>query len=252
MNKWMVRFWGFIALAALAALLATSAWPQTGPPDGARSMRRYPPVAPNPKLALEALLGFTRSPEERFAQQAVDRAHRRLREQEDDEPEALRGADVILRRGYNAGEVEALLTRHELGFASLEAKTPVSDGTVMTIWRTQFGPMPRIPGSIAEQVERNLGGMRMQFLRRAQLDGDIEQSRRAREIATSPELGVYRVEVWGRVHSLVQLLAEPDVRGVLADTNGLRAQGFEQASREMAAQPIIRGIRVPRSEPPWL
>ena len=37
MNKWFVRFWGFIALASLAALIASSAWPAapTPAPDAA-------------------------------------------------------------------------------------------------------------------------------------------------------------------------------------------------------------------------
>jgi hypothetical protein len=39
-NKWMVRFWGLLALASLAMLVATTAWP----------------VTPNPQPALDAAI----------------------------------------------------------------------------------------------------------------------------------------------------------------------------------------------------
>jgi len=228
-----VRFWGFVTLGALLALIASSAWP--GEP------RRYLPVTPNEQLAREALRGFTRTPNETIAQQVLDAAHERLRAAAQVSPDALQAADVLLRRGYNSGEVEALLTRHSLGFASVEAKTPVSDGTVMTLWSRQYGPPPNLPGTIAEQVDRLLGRQRMQFLRNSQLLGDTDQARRLREIGLSRELGVYRVEVWGRQEALLALLDEPDVRGVIAESNGLRAASYEKARDEMEAQPIIRG-----------
>lgn len=31
MNKWLVRFWGLVALASLAALVASTVWPATPP-----------------------------------------------------------------------------------------------------------------------------------------------------------------------------------------------------------------------------
>jgi len=265
----MVRFWGFVALGALIGLIVTTAWPHqhepgttSGMSSGAQRLpdtRYFRPIEPNSKLAREALLGFMRVPDEGIAQRQLDRAHERLRRDARSEPEAMRAADVLLRRGFNAGEVDALLNRHALGFASVEAKTPVSDGTVMTFWVTQYGPPPHIPGTIAEQVERILGRQRLFFLRRARSEGDTERGLWAREIASSHELGVYRVELWGLQRELLALLDEPEVRGVVADVSELRAASFEKARREMESQPIFRGPTthlvipdVPNSELPPL
>jgi hypothetical protein len=230
-----MRFWGFVALASLFALIATTVWSQ-----GAVA-RRDPPVSPNQTIALDALVGFTALGDEGLAQQFLNRVRQRLRLAAAADPDAPRTGKVLLRRGLGPAEVDALLSRHGLGFAGAEAKTPVSDGTVMTMWATQFGPFPAPPGTIAEQVERNLGGQRMLFLRRAQAAGNTQEGRLAREIATSHELGVYRLDVWGKQGSLAALLDEADVRGVMADDNDRLAVFYEARRREMDATPIIRG-----------
>jgi hypothetical protein len=225
-NKWMVRFWGLLALASLAMLVATTAWP----------------VTPNPRLALGSMLGFLRVPDEATGNRVLANYHARLRRSADAEPEAVRAADVLLRRGFDAVEVEQLLERHGLDYMSCELKTPVSDGTAMTMWNFVGGPflapMTGIP--IAELVARDIGRWRSRFMHDSTLGGPPEMAAKRREIALSQEIGVYRVEVAGTQRALVALLQEPEVRGVVAETDGARARGFEELKARASQVPVLR------------
>jgi hypothetical protein len=134
-----------------------------------------------------------------------------------------------------------------LGLASLEARLPLSDGNVITMGSNLLGPFPRFPGTITEQVEKVLGRWRLNYLRRAQQEGDTNQGRLAREAALSRELGVYELEVWGSLRFLCELLDEPDVRGVVPFAGAELAAHYDQQRLEMEAQPVIRGptTRIP-------
>jgi hypothetical protein len=101
-NKWWVRFWGFVALAALSALIATSARPEelmragsAGPivPSARRVNDR--PITPNTAVALSAAMAFFRTPDEDFIERRLAAAHARLTEAARTEPEALRAADLL-------------------------------------------------------------------------------------------------------------------------------------------------------------
>jgi hypothetical protein len=230
-NKWMVRFWGVLALVALGALIGTTVWPAV-------------PVTPNPKLAREALHGFFRTSDETYIEKALVEERLRVTKAALLIPEERRAADVLLRRGFNALEVEQLLLRHGLEYMSCEVKTPVSDGSVMTMWALSGGPVPRLPGSISQQVERDIGRFRYQFEERANLSGDAETAAHDREIARSPEIGVYRVEVVGTYRGLAALMDEREVRGVMAELDGQRAQAFDRWLTEQRKN--IRVIRTRR------
>ncbi len=251
MNKWWVRFWGFVALAALGALIATSARPASMPPGtpvprGGRMVSDRP-ITPNAEIALSAAMAFFRTPDEGFIERRLAAAHASLTEAARADPEALRAADVLLLRGFNSLEVERLLSRHRLDYMSCETKTPVSDGTVMTMMTFFGGPIPRLPLSIAELVEMDIGRARHNFLWRAQQSADPEDSARLREMGLSQEIGVYRVEIVGTQRDLRNLIAEADVRGVVAEADGARARSFAKVLSEMPKElpPVIR-TRMPR------
>lgn len=229
MNKWMQRFWGLLALVSLAMLIASTAWP----------------VTPNPQLALESMRGFLKVPDEATGQAVLARYHEELRRAAAEEPEAQRAADVLLRRGFDAIEVEQLLIRHALDYMSCEVKTPVSDGTAMTMWSFAGSPLPLpMHGSIAERVERDISRWRHRFLRDAALDLPADMKEKRREVALSGEIGVYRVEVVGSRRALLALLREPEVRGVVAEVDGVRARYFEAYKAHALQMPVIRTRRV--------
>jgi hypothetical protein len=69
----------------------------------------------------------------------------------------------------------------------------------------------------------------------------------SREAALSRELAVHKLEVWGSLLSLCELLDEPDVRAVVPYAGAELANHYDQQRRELEAQPITRGptIRIP-------
>jgi hypothetical protein len=225
-NKWMVRFWGLLALVSLAMLVATSAWP----------------VTPNPQLASESMRGFLKVPDEATGDRVLANYHEMLRRAAEEEPEAVRAADVLLRRGFDASEVERLLMRHGLDYMSCELKTPVSDCTAMTMWNFVGGPfvLPMTGVPIAKRVQRDIGRWRYRFMQDSKLGGPPEMTEKRREIALSREIGVYRVEVIGTQRALLALAQEPEVRGVVAETDGVRARGFEEWKSRASRVPILR------------
>ncbi len=109
MNKWFVRFWGFIALASLAALIISTAWAAapTPAPDAAA-------------VDQEPVDGVFRPPD----MPAVLGA--RLQKASIAAPEERRAAVVLLHRGLNALEVEQLLIRHRLSHAGGTRHLPSS------------------------------------------------------------------------------------------------------------------------------
>jgi len=237
----MVRFWGVLALVALGALIGTTVW--SAVPVGRPITNR--PVTPNPKLAREALHGFFRTSDETYIEKALAEERLRITRAALLIPEERRAADVLLRRGFNGFEVEQLLLRHGLEYMSCEVKTPVSDGSAMTMWALSGGPVPRLPGPVSEQVERDIGRFRYQFEERANLSQDAETAAHDREIARSPEIGVYRVEVVGTYRGLAALMDENEVRGVMAELDGQRAQGFDQwLAEQRKNMRVIRTRRV--------
>ena len=136
-----------------------------------------------------------------------------------------------------------MLNRHRLEYMSCEVKTPMpSNGTVMTMWSLAGGPVPRLPGPISVQVERDISRHRYVFEEQAKLAADAEDVAYQREAARSPEMGVYRVEVVGTQRDLEQLINEEVVRGVYAEQDGSRAKSFDQ----MLARTPTRIIRTRR------
>jgi len=187
------------------------------------------PVKPNPQLAREALSGFLKTSDEGTIERITSQEHARLQQASNVTPEERRAGDVLLRRGLNALEVQQLLSRHRLEYMSCEVKTPMaSNGTVMTMWSMAGGPAPRLPGPIAEQVERDISRHRYVFEEQAKLAAGAEDAAYQREAARSPEMGVYRVEVVGTYRDLAQLIQEEVVRGVYAERDGARAKSFDE------------------------
>jgi hypothetical protein len=273
-NKWVVRFWGVLALVALGALIGTSVWPAEpgGTPDAllpneapsdvtvagpwvpflpadidvpTRPLVTDRPVKPNPQLAASALHAFFRTTEETYIARALANAHARLATASRSQPDARRAADVLLRRGLNAMEVDELLSRHKLDYMSLETKAPVSDGSVMTHATLAGAPRARLPGTIAEQVEHDIDRYRYYFEQRARMSATTEESAHELELARSPEVGVYRVEVAGTYRDLAELIEETEVRGVVAEIDGQRARVFDDWMAEQRKNTrIIRTRRV--------
>lgn len=200
------------------------------------------PVTPNPRLAVGSMLGFLKVPDEATGDRVLANYHEMLRRAAEEEPEALRAADVLLRRGFNASEVDRLLVRHGLDYMSCELKTPVSDGTAMTMWNLVGGPMilPMTGVPIAERVERDIGRWRYRFMHDSTLGGPSEMADKRREIALSREIGVYRVEVVGTQRALLAMTKEPEVRGVVAEPDGVRARGFEEWKSRAPQVPVLR------------
>jgi hypothetical protein len=260
-NKWMVRLWGMLALVALAALIGSSVWSaEIEPPDeeprAATPMSGEPfhiprgpfvtdrSITPDPKLAREALHGFFRTSDDAYIGAVLKKEHQRIAQASLQTPDAVRATDILLRRGLNARDVETLLVRHQLEYMSCELKTPVSDGTVMTMWALSGGPIPRLPGPISQQVARDIARFRHQFEQRAQIESQPELATRSREVARSPQIGVYRIEVMGTYRNLAALLQEPDVHGIVAEQDGQRAQAFAKWLEEN--QKNVRVIRTRR------
>jgi hypothetical protein len=73
------------------------------------------------------------------------------------------------------------------------------------------------------------------------LSASAENPARDREIARSPEVGVYRVEVAGTNRDLAALIGEPEVRGVVAEVDGQRARAYDNWMAEQRENTRIIG-----------
>ena len=87
--------------------------------------------------------------------------------------------------------------------------------------------------------EAAIARFRHQFEQRALIEVQPELATRSREVARSPQIGVYRIEVMGTYRNLAALLQEPDVHGIVAEQDG-RPEHVRPFVREELLKPLER------------
>jgi hypothetical protein len=187
----------------------------------AQMRAKAPPVQPNAALAADSAQGFLRTTEPALIAQIEARARQELEAGALKAPQERRAANVLLRRGLTGSGVQLLLEPHAFTLTGIEAKCPVKPpGSPFTTF-TGLREVAGTPGSIEQKVDRIIGGQRLLFEQQAQQlaksPGMEPAAAQAREVATSREFAVYRVEVLGTREALLALSKESFVRLVVVD-----------------------------------
>lgn len=210
-DRKLVGFYALVVAFVLVSVFAVAAvW------------AKAPPVAPNDELAADALHAWLGTTEPGLVSHIETRARQELEAGALRAPKERRVANVVLRRGVTGVGVQFLLAPRAIELSGLEAKCPVAPpGSPLTM----ITGLPEVAGtparSLEEKVDRIVGRARFMFQQHAQMlaksPGMERAAAEAREIATSHEFAVYRLEVVGTREALFALSTEPLVRLVVVD-----------------------------------
>ncbi len=189
---------------------------------------------PSPSdLSRSAIEAHVRSTDEKEFRQRIQDAHSKLQEKASADAQREASATVVFKEGCTRDELDAVARDLHFDVARAELKVPVGeDGHVFTI---SIGPsdLEMREGSLRDRLGRAIAAQRAEFYNLSKVTEGAE-SGRYKELAFSTSMLVYKVEIIGRMHSLISLLEDPRVAVVFPDETDDKIRSYRDIRDQFA------------------